>query len=269
MVALQRATALGIDVNLIPKASENFSTPFTSSSRDIWINSLWLVSLALTLSVALVAGLVQQWLSYYVADISGQTPKRRACTRYYRYTGLNKWNVPAIIELLPVLMNTSLFLFFVGLILFTQDLSGMNVVRWFLVSITGVLLVVYVGMSFLPIWNAQCPYKTSLSRLYAASLWPIFILAKVRVEKERERERERKRERKRERERWLMKRPYVSGDAATFSRRMLKRLAGWIKTIILNLFTKPLNALSKKVAFHSVISLSSLTLSKGASHFGA
>lgn len=157
-----------------------------------------------------------------------------------------------------MLMNTSLFLFFVGLVLFTQDLSGMNIVRWFLVLLTGILFVVYAGMSVLPIWNAQCPYKTSLSRLYAASLWPIFVLANYIEEQLRQ-------------ELWIQirRRANVSGDPVPFSRRILKRLAGWIKTLTLNLFTKPLYGLSKKVIFYSVISLSSLTLNKGASHSGA
>lgn len=176
MVALQRATALGTDINLIPKASESFTTSFTSSTRNIWINSLWLASLALTLSVALVAGLVQQWLNYYVADITGHSPKKQACIRYYRYTGLKRWNVPAIIELLPVLMNASLFLFLIGLILFTRDLTGMNAVGWFLVTLTGALFLVYAGMSFLPIWSAQCPYKTSLSKVFIGSLYLIYLL---------------------------------------------------------------------------------------------
>lgn len=170
MVALQRATASGINIDQIPKSSESVTT-FVSSTRDIWINSLWITSLVLTLATALVAGMVQQWLNYYVSGIAGGSAKNRACTRRYRFTGLTYWNVPAIIEALPVLMNTSLFLFFVGLILFTRDLSGTGTLTWVLIGLTLALFALYVGSSFMPILFPHCPYKTSLSRVYVGFLW--------------------------------------------------------------------------------------------------
>lgn len=235
MVALQRAVALGTDINTIPKASENFSSSFASPSRDIWINSLWLASLALTLSVALVAGLVQQWLSYYVADITGHTPKKQACTRHYRFTGLNLWNVPAIIELLPVLMNTSLFLFFLGLVLFTQELSGMTIVMWFLVALMVVLIFVYAGMSFIPIWNAQCPYKTSLSKVYAAALSFIYVLAGYMEEQ-------------------LKISPRGLEQREVSPRMMvrhLRRLKGRMESAFKSCFKAPMHKVSEKVGTHT------------------
>lgn len=165
IAALQRAVATGMNVSLIPPSSMNATSTFTASSRDGWLNSLWLLSLALTLIAALLAGLVKQWLHYYLAEVAG-TPKQRALTRHFRYLGLNKWHVSLIIELLPVMMNISLALFFVGLILYTQDLSLAGGVRWILVVLTFSVFVTYIGSSFIPLLKPQCPYKTSLSRVY-------------------------------------------------------------------------------------------------------
>lgn len=166
MISLQRASASGGTVASVPKSVLAYDTTFVSSGSDVWINGLWLVSLALTLSTAVIAGLVKQWLHYYMAEITDTTPKARALTRQFRYKGLLRWNVPGIIESLPILMNTSLFLFFTGLILFVQKLSRTVSITWFLAGVTAILFVVYFGTSFLPIWDPQCPYKSSLSKVY-------------------------------------------------------------------------------------------------------
>lgn len=113
-----------------------------------------------------MCGLIKQWLQFYSKDIYGADPKTRALTRQFRYEGLIRWGVPEIIEALPVLMNIALFLFFAGLVLFCQDLSNTMGVTWFLVALTAGTLLLYIISSFIPVWNPQCPYKTSLSKLY-------------------------------------------------------------------------------------------------------
>lgn len=190
-VALQRAAISGQDIQKIPRSSIDYNSPVMPSSRDLWINGLWFVSLFLTLSTALVAGMVLQWLNFYVADITGGTSKDVACTRHYRFVGMNKWNVPAIIESLPVLMNTSLFFFLAGLVLFCQDLSATNAITWLLVALSLILLVVYCGTGLVPVWDPQCPYKTSLSKAYTSvlfvvhrgSIWLVKALEEVETDK--------------------------------------------------------------------------------------
>ncbi|PBK88550.1 hypothetical protein ARMGADRAFT_937131, partial [Armillaria gallica] len=94
-------------------------TAFFSPSRsDEWLNSLWFMSLALSLITALVAVLVKQWLHQYVAIVSDSSPRDRARIRHLRYAGLQTWQVPMIIGLLPVLLHASLALFFAGLAVF-------------------------------------------------------------------------------------------------------------------------------------------------------
>ncbi|KAK0443163.1 hypothetical protein EV421DRAFT_1710199, partial [Armillaria borealis] len=98
-------------------------TAFFSPSRsDEWINSLWFVSLTLSLITALVAVLVKQWLHQYVAIVSDSSARDRARIRHMRYAGLQTWQVPMIIGLLPVLLHVSLALFFAGLTIFLFSL---------------------------------------------------------------------------------------------------------------------------------------------------
>lgn len=169
MVSLQRAVALGGDVRAVPSSALNVNTPFNSSFRDICLNGLWLVSLALTLAIALVAGIIKQWLHFCLVEAMG-SPKHRACVRHFRFTGFKIWHVEGIIELLPVLMNASLLLFFLGLILYTQDLSGAVGVTWTLVGLTAFSFLLYLGSSFIPVLIPQCPYKTSLTKLFFGTI---------------------------------------------------------------------------------------------------
>lgn len=178
MVLIQRASANGGNLSTIPRSNLTFNSNFTSSSRDIWLNSLWFTSLALTLVTALAAGFIKQWLNYYSADITGSSPKVRAITRQYRYRGLMIWGVPPIIEALPILMNTSLFLFFVGLVLYTRDLSGTTDTMWTLVAVTLASFTAYVLSSLFPLWNPQCQYKTSLTKVFSGALKLIWLLVR-------------------------------------------------------------------------------------------
>lgn len=166
LVIIQRTALSGGNISAIPHSNLTLSSPFSSSRRDIILNSLWISSLVVTLVVALACGIMKQWLLFYSRNTSGGSPKRTALTRQYHYEGLIYWRVPQIIESLPIIMNISVFLFFVGLILFCQDLSDMSQVTWFLVGLTTITFFLYIFSSFIPIWNPQCPYKTSLSKVY-------------------------------------------------------------------------------------------------------
>ncbi|KAJ3761201.1 hypothetical protein EV360DRAFT_93167 [Lentinula raphanica] len=122
LVAVQRAAASGGNISAVPPSILVFGSDFHPNAVDVWINGLWLISLALALVIALTAVLVKQWLHHYVAIPSG-TPKERSHIHQFRFAGLEKWQVLSIIGLLPVIMHVSLALFFLGLIIFLVPLQ--------------------------------------------------------------------------------------------------------------------------------------------------
>ncbi len=79
-VLVQRAIANGSSVNAIAPSSLNPTIAFVPATTDVWVNGLWFTSLFLSLTTALVAVLVKQWLHHYVALPSG-TPRDRSLTR--------------------------------------------------------------------------------------------------------------------------------------------------------------------------------------------
>ncbi|KAL0950785.1 hypothetical protein HGRIS_007552 [Hohenbuehelia grisea] len=163
--------ANGTSVASIP-ASDTTSGP---SRGDIWVNGLWFVSLTLSLSTALLAVLVRQWLHQYTAITSG-TSRDRSLIRQYRYDGLIKWRVPVIISLLPILLHIALGLFLVGLTIFLHPLNLS--MTWTVGSITCLVYAIYAVSNILPLFDPQCPYRTPFSDILhriISSFWHIMI----------------------------------------------------------------------------------------------
>lgn len=90
-VLVQRAIVNGVPwpVNAISSPPLNPCIAFVYATTDVWVNGLWFTSLFLSLTVALVAVLVKQWLHQYAALPSG-TPCERSFTRQFRYAGFQK-----------------------------------------------------------------------------------------------------------------------------------------------------------------------------------
>ncbi len=128
---------------------------------DVWVNSLWFFSLALSLTTALVAVLTKQWLHQYISVVSDISPLGRGRIRQYRYMGLEKWQVPMIIGLLPILLHVSLGLFFTGLCIYLFALHA--VIAYTVASLSGIVYAAYLVFLFLPLFHYNCPYKTPLT----------------------------------------------------------------------------------------------------------
>ncbi|KIK59960.1 hypothetical protein GYMLUDRAFT_1000381, partial [Collybiopsis luxurians FD-317 M1] len=120
------------------------------------INGLFFASLSLSLATALLSVLVKQWLQAY-SSISSGNAKERAVIRQFRFSGLEKWKVPEIIGILPLILHASLALFFIGLSLYVSELH--QSLCWIVVTVTILAFSMYLGSIFLtPIW-LECPYR--------------------------------------------------------------------------------------------------------------
>ncbi|PBK80356.1 hypothetical protein ARMGADRAFT_949677, partial [Armillaria gallica] len=88
-INIQRALANGTSLDDITTSGTNPTAPFVPDPNAVFINGLWLMSIALSLATAFLAILVDAWYCHYVSPIAGQ-PKVRARTRHLRYKGLIK-----------------------------------------------------------------------------------------------------------------------------------------------------------------------------------
>ncbi|PSR71642.1 hypothetical protein PHLCEN_2v12495, partial [Hermanssonia centrifuga] len=111
--------------------------------------------------------LVKQWLREYIA-IDYTSPRARLRARQFRYPGLAKWKVFEIAALLPLLLQLSLGLFFVGLCMFTWSIHpSIGKTSTTIIAGWGFLLVT---VTIAPVLSPRCPYKTTLLKVPLKSL---------------------------------------------------------------------------------------------------
>ncbi|KAF7332632.1 hypothetical protein MKEN_00146000 [Mycena kentingensis (nom. inval.)] len=142
--------------------------PFVAPTTAIICNSLWFISLGLSLSAALLAILVQQWVRDFLhkTDIYS-APLIRARIFSFLYYGLKDFRMHDVVEILPLLLHLSLLLFFAGLVAFFVPVNGVITG----ISIAFLLLLggTYTAVTMLPLVRLNSPYRTPLSN----SLWAL------------------------------------------------------------------------------------------------
>ena len=151
--------------------SPQFSIPSTPQSpyrspnpspSDILVNICWIVSLVCSLSAALLAILIQQWVRSYMQVFQlYDHPLKRA--RFRQFFSEGATGMPALAELVPGLIHLSLFLFFVGL---SNSMLDINTT----VGFSTIVPICFCGSLYLysvlaPVWNPQSPYRNPYSLL--------------------------------------------------------------------------------------------------------
>ncbi|KAL1690006.1 hypothetical protein GGG16DRAFT_56631 [Schizophyllum commune] len=185
LIGIQRALAKGSEINAVSPSALGIDS-LTASALDYWCNAFWFISLTLSLSAALMTVLVKQWLQAYRSNTFG-TPKHQALVRQFRLAGIERWNVPLIVGLLPMVLHLALLLFFVGLTLFIFTLS--SAIAAVVIALAIIIYSVYLATNILPMLEPGCPYKTPLSHYgyiavryvatHAAEARPILWLRKT------------------------------------------------------------------------------------------
>src|SRR5258708_36416901 len=92
--------------------------PSPPSASIIWVNAMWLISLVLSLTSALIATLLQQWARRYVETPNVPSePKHRARARWSLFLGTKVYKMRLDVEIPPTLLHLSVCMFFAGLLI--------------------------------------------------------------------------------------------------------------------------------------------------------
>ena len=143
--------------------------PFSPPTYAVWVNSLWFLSLAISITCALLATLLQQWARRYLnATPIHYSLHKRARINSFFAEGVEKSLLPLAVEALPALIHVSLFLFFAGLAVFLWNVN-LTIFKVVL-SWISVCTAVYGFITLTPILLRNSPYYTPLTLL----AWPIF-----------------------------------------------------------------------------------------------
>ena len=146
----------------IPSSVAN-PPPFSPPRPAIWVNILFILSLVISLSCALLATLWQRWARryLYLAQHATPHPEDRARIRAFFRNGVETMHISLAVEGLPTLIHLSLFLFFGGLVLYLFNVN--KEVSAYVVACIGFFVTVYGLVTLLPLIRHDSPYNTPLS----------------------------------------------------------------------------------------------------------
>jgi hypothetical protein len=145
------AAANGTQVS-IPSSLSNPASSFTPPKYAIWVNSLWFLSLAISLTSA---------RRYIRTTQSQYSPHKRGRIRAFFADGVDNLQLPWAVEALPALLHISLFLFFAGLLVFLFNTyhNVLSAVAWWIALVTAA----YIYITFMPLFRPESPYYAPLS----------------------------------------------------------------------------------------------------------
>jgi hypothetical protein len=159
----QQLSTIAPQVAIPPTPPPSFPT-FKPLASDIHVNVFWFMALVFSLSAALLAILVQQWVRDYMHVFQRYSDSlKSARLRQYLYEGCEGWYMPVLAEAVPGLLHVSLFLFFAGLVEFVTNIN--TTVGVSTTAPIGICGLFYIFTMFAPVINPQSPYQNSFSGL--------------------------------------------------------------------------------------------------------
>ncbi|KAF5345923.1 hypothetical protein D9758_011393 [Tetrapyrgos nigripes] len=160
MISLQLASSNGTTPTVgLPDTSFK---PMTSS---LICNMLWFLSLALALTCSLLATFVQQWTRDFLHKTTMRpSPVVQARVLAFSYFGLRRFGMHTFVDVIPILLHISLFLFFAGLVAF---LLPVNLPLTILMAcVLFIFVLVYLALTLYPLFSLDTPYRTPLSDFF-------------------------------------------------------------------------------------------------------
>ncbi|KAH9173702.1 hypothetical protein EDB89DRAFT_1849698, partial [Lactarius sanguifluus] len=143
--------------SLLVRISQQLSNPngtspaaspstFNPPASVVFVNSVWFLSLVLSLTCALIATLLQQWARRYLQMIQrNHAPHVRAHIREYFYRGARQFRIFGLVEALPFLILISVLLFFTGLVVFAFPTN--HTVAFITLAIVAICSILYIALS--------------------------------------------------------------------------------------------------------------------------
>jgi hypothetical protein len=158
---LSNGTHVPIPASLSPSSIARQSSPPASA---VWVNSLWFLSLVISLFCALLATLQQRWARRYLGLTQPHVAiHKRAHIRSFFAEGVSRFDVHVAVEALPVLLHISVFLFLAGLVISLFTIH--HTVAYIILSATVVGFLFYAAITVMPIVYHDSPYTSPLSTL--------------------------------------------------------------------------------------------------------
>ncbi|KAJ7191247.1 hypothetical protein GGX14DRAFT_600948 [Mycena pura] len=149
--------------------------PAGADSRVVIAQSFLYFSLFSTLLAALLAVLAKQWLLHYDSAGERGSIEDRGLERQRKVDGLQRWKFDFVMQIFPLLLQTSLLLFAAALSIYLWTIN--NVIAAISIGLTSLGVILYILMVLSAIISRDSPYQTSLTAIsisissYAATVF--------------------------------------------------------------------------------------------------
>ncbi|KAH7329767.1 hypothetical protein B0J17DRAFT_534024, partial [Rhizoctonia solani] len=100
----------------------NSTTPLPPSDTTVLVNTLWYLSLILSVLTSFMAMLAKDWCHSFMAGRTGH-PYLQTHRRQQKWMMIEKWKMQELLIVLPSLIHLSLLLFTVGLCVYVWELN--------------------------------------------------------------------------------------------------------------------------------------------------
>ncbi|KAF7368589.1 hypothetical protein MVEN_00182700 [Mycena venus] len=151
-----------LDPDSDTKSGAIIDSSFTPSTSSLACNTLWFLSLGLSLSCALIATLVEQWARNFIQRTEMRpSPVIRARIFSYLYFGIQRFGMHTVVEFIPFLLHLSLLFFFGGLVAFLLPIN--RVLMIVVAALLCLISATYIYLTLLPIISSDSPYRTPMT----------------------------------------------------------------------------------------------------------
>jgi len=174
-----------------PNGTDIITTPkFTPTPSDIRVNTLWFLSLILSLATVLIGIISLQWLREHLRPHTDLEPQIAFSLHHLSVESLDRWYLPQIFTVLPLLLQLALVLFLAGVLDFLWSLNSTVFIP---ISVAvGLSLSFLFGTTILPTMQAlslflprlpwentprsPCPYRSPQSWAFHQSVRPMVAI---------------------------------------------------------------------------------------------
>ncbi|QRV92900.1 Apolipoprotein [Ceratobasidium sp. AG-Ba] len=135
---------------------------FKPSRTAVIVNTLWFLSLSLSVAVSLIAMLAKEWCHAFISGRTGEIYER-ARLRQKRWNEIERLRMVDVLTLLPLLMHLALLLFAIGLCVYLWDINTSVAIP--VVIVTSIGTFIYISTIVHSLTAENCPYTTASSKL--------------------------------------------------------------------------------------------------------
>ena len=145
--------------SLGPYVPPDFSPP----EHIVVVNALFYASLGVMILAAFIAMLIKSWVREFDRGLRAMSLlEQRAKTREFRYLGMERWKLPEMVGILPLLIQISLLLFAIGLVIFLFHISTPSF--GVTAAIFGIGILYYAMTTSISVIVTSSPFHSPLSR---------------------------------------------------------------------------------------------------------